>query len=491
MSAPFEEMAELDRLVHEPARLAILTALAACRSADYLYLQRLTGLSKGNLSSHLAKLEAAELVTIEKEFVGKTPNTRLGISKAGRAAVERHWRRLERCAAPRSVDARNSLACRPVGCLRKRSAVSAPALPAPRRLIRQGVPARFREIASARSPPCGAHPNGPSRAFGSGFPTGAASTLSARRSSLYPPRPAVPRIFHKCWPRRLQPVSPPPESAMAMPMRCPPALRSCPPVHRPVARQAQITFVIVRSRPNRACWSARGCTTTSDGRRCSAPPVWCADVAMRESIVAAIATRRQRWITRRRSDGPSARVRARPRVGEDSATGHPARLRRQLGIRPWTRQDRTRLLAGEGPAAARALPRPRRLSRRGLRRTAVGGIDANKNSSRRSAPVVDTAHTHDLAQRLLADSRSTAPTSPIRSGAHHEARRRDDRGVHHQPVAGSTGAPAARATSSACVRSATAGILLIFGGVIRLRPPRPRSRRRSSTSPDMLTIAKG
>ena len=95
MSAPFEELAELDRLVHDPSRLAILTALSACKSADFLYLQRLTGLTKGNLSSHLGKLENAGLVAIEKEFIGKIPNTRVGITKTGRTAVERHWKRLD------------------------------------------------------------------------------------------------------------------------------------------------------------------------------------------------------------------------------------------------------------------------------------------------------------------------------------------------------------------------------------------------------------
>jgi DNA-binding transcriptional ArsR family regulator len=95
MAEPFEELAELDRLVHEPARLAILTALAACRTADFLYLQRLTGLSKGNLSSHLSRLETAELVRIEKEFVGKTPTTRLALTKRGRGAIERHWKELD------------------------------------------------------------------------------------------------------------------------------------------------------------------------------------------------------------------------------------------------------------------------------------------------------------------------------------------------------------------------------------------------------------
>lgn len=95
MAAPFEELAELDRVVHEPARLSLLTALSVCRSADFLYLQRLTGLSKGNLSSHLTKLETAGLVNIEKEFVGKTPNTRVALTRGGRSAIDRHWKRLE------------------------------------------------------------------------------------------------------------------------------------------------------------------------------------------------------------------------------------------------------------------------------------------------------------------------------------------------------------------------------------------------------------
>ncbi|HJQ37873.1 MAG TPA: transcriptional regulator [Thermoanaerobaculia bacterium] len=96
MPAPFEEIAVLDRLVHEPARLSILTALSACRSADFLFLQRLTGLTKGNLSGHLAKLEEAELVTIEKGYAGKVPTTQIGITRTGRAAIERHWKRLEK-----------------------------------------------------------------------------------------------------------------------------------------------------------------------------------------------------------------------------------------------------------------------------------------------------------------------------------------------------------------------------------------------------------
>jgi DNA-binding MarR family transcriptional regulator len=60
-----------------------------------LFLQRLTGLTKGNLSSHLSKLEAAGLVSIEKQFIGKTPNTAVSLTKAGRTAIEDHWNRLD------------------------------------------------------------------------------------------------------------------------------------------------------------------------------------------------------------------------------------------------------------------------------------------------------------------------------------------------------------------------------------------------------------
>jgi DNA-binding MarR family transcriptional regulator len=95
MPTPFEEMAGLDRLIHEPARLSILTALASCKSADYLFLQRLTGLTGGNLSSHLSKLEDGGLIQIEKRFVDKRPNTQVQITEKGRIAIERHWIQLE------------------------------------------------------------------------------------------------------------------------------------------------------------------------------------------------------------------------------------------------------------------------------------------------------------------------------------------------------------------------------------------------------------
>jgi DNA-binding transcriptional ArsR family regulator len=95
MPTPFEHLAALNRLVHEPSRLAILTALSACEKADFLFLLNITGLTKGNLSSHLSKLEQAGLVTIEKRFEGKQPITYAMLSLEGREALKEHWKRLE------------------------------------------------------------------------------------------------------------------------------------------------------------------------------------------------------------------------------------------------------------------------------------------------------------------------------------------------------------------------------------------------------------
>ncbi|HSK74806.1 MAG TPA: transcriptional regulator [Pyrinomonadaceae bacterium] len=91
----FKEITELDKLLHEPSRLAIMTALAGCKSADFLFLQRLTGMSKGNLSSHLSKLEEAGLVEIQKSFIGKIPNTSVSLTEIGINAINEHWQKLE------------------------------------------------------------------------------------------------------------------------------------------------------------------------------------------------------------------------------------------------------------------------------------------------------------------------------------------------------------------------------------------------------------
>ena len=92
---PFEQLANLDRRVHDPARLAILTALSACERADFLFLLRITGLTKGNLSSHLSKLEEAGLVEIEKRFVAKKTQTLVRLSDAGRHTIDGYWQEME------------------------------------------------------------------------------------------------------------------------------------------------------------------------------------------------------------------------------------------------------------------------------------------------------------------------------------------------------------------------------------------------------------
>jgi DNA-binding MarR family transcriptional regulator len=86
----------LDRLIHEPGRLAIVTVLTSVKSADFTFLLQMTGLTKGNLSSHLSKLEAAGLLTIEKRFVHKKSQTTAALTTAGRRRVAAHWEQLDK-----------------------------------------------------------------------------------------------------------------------------------------------------------------------------------------------------------------------------------------------------------------------------------------------------------------------------------------------------------------------------------------------------------
>jgi DNA-binding transcriptional ArsR family regulator len=95
-----DQILQLERLVHEPPRLAVLTVLA--RSADggayYLHLRNLTSMSKGNLSNHLAKLEEAGLVDIGKHFEGKKPVTTVRPAPEGSRQTEAYWSAMEEIA---------------------------------------------------------------------------------------------------------------------------------------------------------------------------------------------------------------------------------------------------------------------------------------------------------------------------------------------------------------------------------------------------------
>jgi DNA-binding MarR family transcriptional regulator len=90
-----EELAELDKLVHEPARLVILTALSGINSCDFLFLQNLTGLSAGNLSGHLSRLEEAGMIAIHKRIINKRPKSTIRMTPGGQKAVEKHWKQLD------------------------------------------------------------------------------------------------------------------------------------------------------------------------------------------------------------------------------------------------------------------------------------------------------------------------------------------------------------------------------------------------------------
>jgi len=76
----------INKLIHEPARLVIMAHLFVVDSVDFLFLQRQTGLTWGNISSHISKLETAGYVTVEKEFIDKKPRTTLKLTDAGRTA---------------------------------------------------------------------------------------------------------------------------------------------------------------------------------------------------------------------------------------------------------------------------------------------------------------------------------------------------------------------------------------------------------------------
>ena len=97
MSAKIQRLAQIDRIIHEPARLMIASLLAAVEEADFQYLHQATGLTKGNLSVHLSRLEEASYVAIQKTFRGKYPLTVCRLTPRGREVLE-NYRKLIRAA---------------------------------------------------------------------------------------------------------------------------------------------------------------------------------------------------------------------------------------------------------------------------------------------------------------------------------------------------------------------------------------------------------
>lgn len=100
MGSDVRALADLDRVIHEPARLMVMMILSTVKSADFLFLQRETKLTKGNLSTHLTKLEGSGYIKIEKTFRGKYPLTICKLTSDGTKALEKYRLQLGPIAQP-------------------------------------------------------------------------------------------------------------------------------------------------------------------------------------------------------------------------------------------------------------------------------------------------------------------------------------------------------------------------------------------------------
>jgi DNA-binding MarR family transcriptional regulator len=85
-----DPLAEIDPLIHAPSRLRVMTYLYVVDSIDFVYLKRVTGMSWGNLSTHLTKLEEGGYISLSKTFQDKKPNTMIQLTDEGRQAFRQY-----------------------------------------------------------------------------------------------------------------------------------------------------------------------------------------------------------------------------------------------------------------------------------------------------------------------------------------------------------------------------------------------------------------
>jgi DNA-binding MarR family transcriptional regulator len=83
-----QRIEDIDRTIHAPTRLKIMACLSVVESSDFTFLMRQTGLTRGNLSPNLRKLEDADYVSIKKEFVDRVPRTLIRLTDKGRIALQ-------------------------------------------------------------------------------------------------------------------------------------------------------------------------------------------------------------------------------------------------------------------------------------------------------------------------------------------------------------------------------------------------------------------
>jgi len=94
MSGSLQNISDLDRVIHEPARLILMALLSSGESADFLFLLKESKLTKGNLSVQLSRLEEAGYLEIEKTFRGKIPHTEYRLTKKGKSAFDQYRKNL-------------------------------------------------------------------------------------------------------------------------------------------------------------------------------------------------------------------------------------------------------------------------------------------------------------------------------------------------------------------------------------------------------------
>ena len=85
----------IDRVIHEPVRLAILKILSSAKEVDFKFLLTTLGLTKGNLATHINKLEETKLIAVKKEFRGKIPHTSYRITKTGNRQFYQYWQNIK------------------------------------------------------------------------------------------------------------------------------------------------------------------------------------------------------------------------------------------------------------------------------------------------------------------------------------------------------------------------------------------------------------
>ncbi|HUI88484.1 MAG TPA: transcriptional regulator [Anaerolineales bacterium] len=106
MSGSLQNLSGLDRVIHEPARLMLVALLSTIESADFLFLLKESGLTKGNLSVHLSRLEEAGYLHVDKTFQGKIPHTDYSLTAEGRTAFNAYRKQLDPILKRRSGSAK-------------------------------------------------------------------------------------------------------------------------------------------------------------------------------------------------------------------------------------------------------------------------------------------------------------------------------------------------------------------------------------------------